>query len=260
LTGLVGAPLIFVIIFFGQQIGLLFLILAATGQGLIEFYRLALPEARLWEKVAGLGLGLLFPLVAYVGQGEMILGAMAIAVFVLLLLFIATPENLSDVIPRMAAMLLGILYVGFLLSHMVLLSQQPRGIYWVFLLIATVWAGDTCAYFTGTLMGKHKLYPRISPKKSVEGLLGGLAGSIVAALLFRRFFFGDLGLSHAIILAVFIMILGQIGDFAESMFKRSANVKDSSRLIPGHGGLLDRIDSFLLSAPFLYYCVRFISY
>jgi CDP-diglyceride synthetase len=112
LTGLVGAPLIFVIIFFGQQIGLLFLILAATGQGLIEFYRLALPEARLWEKVAGLGLGLLFPLVAYVGQGEMILGAMAIAVFVLLLLFIATPENLSDVIPRMAAMLLGILYVG----------------------------------------------------------------------------------------------------------------------------------------------------
>jgi len=139
---------------------------------------------------------------------------------------------------------------------MILLRNQPKGLQWVFFLLMTVWAGDTCAYFTGTLIGKHKLYPKISPKKSIEGLLGGLAGSIIVAFFFRRFFLQDLTWSHTVMLAFFIMILGQMGDFGESMIKRSVNVKDSSRLIPGHGGLLDRLDSLLFSTPFLYYYVR----
>lgn len=186
----------------------------------------------------------------------MVLAVMVLDVFVLFLLFAAKPANLSDTTSRMAVMLFGIIYVSFLLSHMLLLRNRPMGTQWVFFLLITVWAGDTSAYFTGTLIGKHKLYPKISPKKSVEGLLGGIAGSIFVALLFRRFFFRDLAWSHTVMLAFFIMILGQIGDFGESMLKRSANVKDSSRLIPGHGGILDRLDSFLFSTPFLYYYVR----
>lgn len=251
-----AVPLIILIIGFGQKIGLLFLILVATSQGLIEFYRLTFPESRLREKTAGIGLGLFFPLAAYFGQVETVLAVTALAVVVLFILFATKPENSSAIASRMAVMLFGIIYVSFLLSHILLLRNQPMGTQWVFFLLITVWAGDTFAYFTGTLIGKHKLYPKISPKKSVEGLLGGLAGSIIVAFLFRRFFFGDLAWSHALMLAFFIMILGQIGDFGESMIKRSVNVKDSSRLIPGHGGILDRLDSFLFSAPFLYYYVQ----
>jgi len=255
----VGAPLIILIIGFGQKIGLLLFILAATSQGLIEFYRLTIPESRLREKIAGVGLGLLFPLGAYFSQGETVFALMALTVVVLFVLFAAQPGNFSAITPRMAVILFGIIYVSLLLSHVLLLRDQPMGTRWVFFLLSAVWAGDTFAYFTGTLIGKHKLYPKISPNKSVEGLLGGLGGSIIVALLFRRFFLTDLGWNHALILAFFIMILGQMGDFGESMIKRSVDVKDSSRLIPGHGGILDRLDSFLFSAPFLYYYVQWLN-
>jgi len=133
------------------------------------------------------------------------------------------------------------------------------GAQWVFFLLMTVWAGDTCAYFVGTLIGKHRLYPQISPKKTVEGLLGGLAGSMVVAGLLRVLFLKNLPWSHTPILASSILLLGQIGDLGESMIKRAVNAKDSSGLIPGHGGVLDRLDSFLFSAPFLYYYVLYFS-
>ncbi len=259
LTGLVGGPLIVLLIAFGQEVGLLLLILTATTLGLFEFYRLTLPESRLGERLVGIGLGLCFPLGAHFTHETTVPALMAVTVIVLFFISIAKPGNFRGVTSRMAVTLLGIVYVGFLLSHILLVRKQPLGTQWVFFLLITVWAGDTSAYFTGTLIGKHKLYPRISPKKSVEGLLGGITGSIGGALLFWRFFFTDLGWSQALILAFFIMILGQLGDFGESMIKRSANVKDSSRLIPGHGGILDRLDSFLFSAPFLYYYVQWLN-
>ena len=256
LSGLVGAPVILLIAGFGQEIGLLILILVGTGLGLLEFYRLAYPQSRLWEKTAGIALGLSFPIVAFFCQGESSLAIMVVVVFVLFLLFVAKPGDFDGLPSRMAILLFGTVYIGFLLSHAVLLRRQPMGTQWVFFLLLTVWAGDTCAYFVGTLIGKHKLYPRISPKKTVEGLLGGLAGSIIVAFVFRTFFLKDLAWSHVLLIASIILILGQFGDFGESMIKRSVNVKDSSRLIPGHGGILDRLDSFLFSTPFLYYYVR----
>jgi phosphatidate cytidylyltransferase len=255
LIGLVSAPLVILVIAFGQKIGLLLLILAASSQGLNEFYKLILPEIRRQEKIAGIGLGLFFPLAAYFGQVEVILAATVLAVFLLFLFFTVKPETSGTNMSHMAGMLLGVIFVSFLLSHILLLRNQTWGVRWVLFLVMTVWAGDTCAYFVGTLIGKHKLYPKISPKKTVEGLLGGLGGSILMAFFFQRFVLKSIGWSHLVILSVFILIFGQIGDFSESMIKRSANVKDSSRLIPGHGGLLDRLDSFLFSTPFVYYYV-----
>lgn len=250
-----GAPLVVLIIAFGRNIGLLLLVLAATSQALLEFYRLTLPESRSREKAAGITLGLVFPLGAHFGQVETLLAILALAIVLLFLLAVAKPEDMKTVMAPMAVTLFGMIYVGFLLSHVLLLGKQSRGILWVFFLLITVWTGDTVAYFTGTVIGKHKLYPKISPKKSVEGLLGGLGGSVIAALLFRVFFLPDVPWSYALFLAFFIMLIGQVGDFGESMIKRSADVKDSSHVIPGHGGVLDRLDSFLFSAPFLYYCV-----
>jgi len=108
----------------------------------------------------------------------------------------------------------------------------------------------------GSFIGKHKLYAKVSPKKTLEGLGGGIGGAVTAALLYRTFFFSDLTVSDCLFLGFFLTLFGQLGDFTESMIKRSAHVKDSSNLIPGHGGMLDRLDSFLFSAPFLYFYIR----
>jgi len=254
----VGAPLVALIIGFGQEAGLLFLILLATGLGLVEFYRLTLPESLPSQRILGIGLGLLFPLAAFLGREGAVVAVLALVVLVLFLLLMVTPGELAGATSRMAVMLLGNVYVGFLLSYIVLLRGRPMGLQWVLFLLVTVWAGDTCAYFSGTLVGRHRLWPRISPNKTLEGLLGGLAGSVAAAVLFRLFFLRCLALSDTVTLGSFILMIGQVGDFGESMIKRSARVKDSSHLIPGHGGVLDRLDSLLLSAPFLYYYVQWI--
>jgi phosphatidate cytidylyltransferase len=130
---------------------------------------------------------------------------------------------------------------------------MAEGRVWVLLLIVTVWAGDIFAFLSGSLLGKHKLYPKISPNKTYEGLGGAIGGSILVALVYSHFFIPRMDAGLCILLAVGLTILGQLGDFTESMLKRSAQVKDSGSLIPGHGGMLDRMDSFLFSAPFFHY-------
>jgi len=164
-----------------------------------------------------------------------------------------TSETLALTVTQVGLSLLGILYVGFLLSYISLIRNLPNGKAWAMFLIITVWAGDIFAFSGGTLFGRHKLYPKISPKKSYEGLIGGIVGSIMLAMAFMFLFLPQLDPWVCVLLAIGIGFFGQIGDFSESMLKRSAQVKDSGVLIPGHGGMLDRIDSFLFSSPFLYY-------
>lgn len=243
------------IIVFGQRVGLLLLVLTATALGLREFYRLTLRDSGSGEQTVGIALGLCFPIVAHFSRGGELVALLVVVLFVLFLLFLARPKGLTTVTSNMPTLLFGILYVPFLLSHAILLRKEPLGIQWVFFLLMTVWAGDTSAYFVGTVIGKHKLYPVISPKKTVEGLLGGLAGSLIVAALLRGLLIRSLPWCHTIILASAILILGQTGDLGESMIKRAVNAKDSSGLIPGHGGVLDRLDSFLFAAPFVYYYV-----
>lgn len=120
-------------------------------------------------------------------------------------------------------------------------------------LVLTIWASDTAAYLVGKSAGRHKLAPLISPKKTYEGLIGALAGAVVVTLVFRKT--GGLTPIAAAGVGCAIGLLGQLGDILESVAKRVCEVKDSSGLIPGHGGLLDRIDSFILTAPFVYYCL-----
>jgi phosphatidate cytidylyltransferase len=129
---------------------------------------------------------------------------------------------------------------------------------WVLFLTTAVWAGDISAFLIGSLFGRHKLYPKISPKKTYEGLGGAIVGTVIVALAFARFFIPHLHSGSCILLAIGLAILGQLGDFTESMLKRSAQVKDSGSLIPGHGGMLDRLDSFLFSAPFLHYSLLYL--
>lgn len=178
-------------------------------------------------------------------------------VFVALLLipasYVFAKGSLEEALPSSAIAVMATLYVGMLGGSLIRLRGDfPVGPKLIFFLLIVVWTGDAGAYYTGKAFGRHKLSPRISPKKTVEGLVGGIATSIVAAIVIHFTFFPEFPLVHAVIAGVILSACGVIGDLAESLWKRSADVKDSGTLIPGHGGFLDRFDSIYFTAPILY--------
>ncbi|MEO8378486.1 MAG: phosphatidate cytidylyltransferase [Acidobacteriota bacterium] len=159
----------------------------------------------------------------------------------------------EESLPSSAVAVLATTYVGLLGGSLIRLRHDfAEGWKLVFFLLLVVWLGDSGAYYVGKKFGRHKLSPLISPKKTVEGLAGGIATSIVAAIVIHFTFFSAFPLLHAIIAGVILSVAGVVGDLAESMWKRSAAVKDSGTLLPGHGGFLDRFDSILFTAPILY--------
>ena len=144
-------------------------------------------------------------------------------------------------------------YAGLLPASVVAL-REGAGWQWVVLLFVVTWANDTLAYFTGRFLGKHPLAPRISPKKTWEGFWGGAAGSVAGALVVKWLFLPALPIPAAVLVGAGAALLGPLGDLCESMLKRAAGVKDSGKLLPGHGGLLDRIDAVLFVAPWVVAC------
>jgi len=148
---------------------------------------------------------------------------------------------------------LGVAYLALPLSYLVLIKGLPGGEWWIMFLMLIIWANDTFAYFTGRAVGRTRLSPAISPKKTIEGAAGGLVGGAAASLIFNHLFGLGMDVLPAIVLSVVIGVVAIIGDLAESVLKRAAGVKDSGALIPGHGGILDRIDSLLFAIPVIYY-------
>lgn len=149
-------------------------------------------------------------------------------------------------------------YPGVLFSFVYLTRELTYGVYLVWLIFISSWICDTCAYATGMLFGKHKMAPVLSPKKSVEGAVGGVAGSALVGALFARIFLVPVSDSSAVIwLAAIISaagaVISQVGDLAASAIKRNHEIKDYGKLIPGHGGIMDRFDSVLFTAPVIYY-------
>lgn len=179
-------------------------------------------------------------------------------VFVTLLVipasYVFARGDLADALPSSAIAVMATLYVGMLGGSLVRLRNDfaRTGPKLVFFLLLVVWLGDAGAYYVGKMLGRHPLSPRISPKKTIEGGIGGVAASVLTATVVHFTFFREFPLVHAIIAGVLLSIAGMIGDLAESMWKRSAAVKDSGTLIPGHGGFLDRFDSIFFTAPILY--------
>jgi phosphatidate cytidylyltransferase len=148
-----------------------------------------------------------------------------------------------------------IIYIGVMSSYAILLRDSALGLQYSMYLVGVVWVNDIFAYLIGIPLGKHKLSPEVSPKKSVEGALGALLGAVLMSTNMRNLI--DIGLADSIFLGVAISIFAQIGDLVESLLKRTLKVKDSSQLIPGHGGILDRLDSFILTFPVFYYFIYY---
>lgn len=220
--------------------------------GLFEFFAMALPDRKGELAPFALygALALFTPLFA---DGRLFIMAGAGFFLLTILHFLFRLRDLETVSRDVSLVVAAYLYVPFLLAHLVMLRLQPDGSLWLLLLMLIVMTNDSAAYYIGSAFGKHRLYPAVSPKKSIEGALGGLLGSLGGALLAKFTFFTTLSYVDAVLAALLIGITGQIGDLFESLLKRSFGVKDSGSILPGHGGVLDRLDSIILAAPVTYY-------
>ncbi len=186
--------------------------------------------------------------------------ALAAATVALLTMFLFRREPLERIPRSVSVVVLAWLYCGLLTATIVALRVR-FGVAWVIMAFVVTWANDTCAYFAGHAFGRHKLFERISPKKTWEGFAGGAVGSVGGALAVLALLHpAALGVSGAVAVGAGAAILGPLGDLVESMLKRATGVKDSGRIIPGHGGLLDRIDALLFVAPWVYVCAAYLAH
>lgn len=163
-------------------------------------------------------------------------------------------------INQVAGGIFGLIYTSFLMSFIYYTRELNNGVYLVWLIFISSWVSDTCAYFVGSAIGKHKMTPRLSPKKSWEGAIGGILGSGIASTLYGFFYLRHFGLSYALLPCFALLgcvgaFLAMCGDLVASAIKRNNNVKDYGDIIPGHGGILDRFDSVLFTAPMVYFLI-----
>ncbi len=206
--------------------------------------------------IQGFGVMLgLFPLSSVLlwKDPEFMVPAVYVAFLGTTLLFLVSYTRWSNITWRLAAFFMGIAYVGVCAAHLGLLRYLPMGKEWVLFLLVTVSCGDAGAYYVGKGIGRHKLCPNVSKGKTVEGAAGGLILNAMAAFSLWFVLFREIDPRVLVPLALVTGAVGQVGDLLESMVKRSAGIKDSGSILPGHGGILDRADAVLLASPFLYW-------
>ncbi len=253
LTAIVILPVLFSIIAWGSPEIFFVVIMAAILLGIHEYNTMAFAPALQREKAQTLLLALVIPMVFYGSTAELLLGVIAFSTLIVFILYLLRiRQDHYDLLPVMK-ILFGTLYVPMLLSYFIWLRRGDQGALWIFFVIVLAFSGDIAAYYVGRTWGRHKLIPLVSAGKTVEGTVGLIIGSALGCLIFSWFFFPKLFYLHALILGVVGSILGQLGDLCESVLKRTAGVKDSGTLLPGHGGILDRLDCLLFIAPFVYY-------
>jgi phosphatidate cytidylyltransferase len=250
-------PPLILLVRYGSSAHFLLLLTLVVGVALIEFYRmLAAKGFPCWEWL-GVGIGLVLPLAFYVG-GTASHAVVASAIILSFIMSLFARQELATSLQSVAFTLLGVFYIGWLLSHVILLRLLTEGTYYVFYIFGVVWLGDAAAMGVGIWLGRRKLAPTISPRKTIEGAIGGGIGSICAALVGGIWFLQQITLIQCLAIGGILAVLGQLGDLSESLLKRSAGVKDSGVIIPGHGGILDKVDGILFGAPALYYYVLYV--
>lgn len=253
ITGVVAVPILFGIIAFGGDTAFSLLIVAASLAGVLEYNRMAFAPDLLLEKRETLIAALAILLTVFFGNLNLLLVILTFGVMVVLMLnLLRIRKQGLDMAPA-GRVILGICYVPLLMSHFILIRRTPEGILWVFFILVLAFAGDIAAFYIGRKFGKRKVLPEVSPNKSVEGTIALVAGSIAGCLIFSHFFFPQLPAMHAAVMGLVGSISGQLGDLCESALKREAGVKDSGVLLPGHGGILDRLDCLMFITPFVYY-------
>lgn len=207
----------------------------------------AIPSPGVYGLIAGLVI-LFWPQIALLTGINLLSGLTVLMVAA----FIASLRNssLRDVLPAVACILLGAFYT--FAPWRFAIDLRKESVHLLFFALALNWAGDTCAYYVGRRFGRHKFAPAVSPKKSWEGAVASVAGSVIFGLLYLGYFLPSLPKWQIAAFAILGNVAGQFGDLAESAMKRGAGIKDSSNILPGHGGILDRVDSSLFALPIVY--------
>jgi phosphatidate cytidylyltransferase len=236
----------------GGSLGLASLLALLGGLALSELYRITRRERRTLAEFCGIAAVVAMPL-AVVALGLPGLLAVVTVLVVASLIWHVALTNLR--ISDTAVVVFGALYIGFTLSHLVLIRSLEDGVMLVLVLLVSVWASDVLAYFVGSLIGSHKLAPRISPNKSWEGFIAGLMGTVAVWLALPLLIDGAPRTEFLLVIGVAVAVAAVSGDLFESRIKREVGVKDSGQLLPGHGGVLDRIDSLLLVSLVAYYAL-----
>jgi len=253
LTAAAAVPLVTLLILEGGRGCFVLLVGLAAAVGLLEYYALVLPGEVVAAKVVGLILGLAVVASFYTKDIGATSGTLALVFLGSAIMSLARFNSRTSMAEVLYKQVMGFVYVPFLLGHLILIRDWNQGITWTFFVLAVVFAGETAAYYVGRGLGRHRLSPSISPGKTVEGAVGGLAANLLVGALFKEWWLPELTWGSCVVLILVMGLLAQVGDLVESMLKRSVGLKDSGRLLPGHGGMLDRIDGLLFAAPALYY-------
>lgn len=174
-----------------------------------------------------------------------------ITMFILLVITVISKNSI--IIDQVSVILLGVMYIGIGFHYMIAARIPEDGLFWTVLIFVCIWASDSGAYFLGSKLGKHPLWPQISPKKSIEGAVGGIIVSIIAAAVFSFYASELLSLGKAVMIGLVIAVVGQLGDLIQSAYKRVKGIKDTGAILPGHGGVLDRVDSWLIVFPVVHW-------
>jgi len=253
ITGLWGIPLLIAAVWFDKPLPWFTVLVAIWGVlAVFEFYKLAAGAKAQPLTCFGLIWTLLFIISPHFKYDFTVPLLLTLAV-ILPLIWLLGRRKKEGAFIGWAWTLAGILYLGWLLSYLVALRGLDEGRNWVFFALFTTFASDTAAFFVGRALGRHKLAPKISPGKTWEGTIAGVFGAIIASLLFTLLI--PISYWQIVALGILVSIFGQLGDLVESLLKRNMGVKDSGRLIPGHGGFLDRIDSVVFAGVVVYYYV-----
>jgi phosphatidate cytidylyltransferase len=264
LTAALLIPVLVAAIWWSNPLGVWLCVYLATFLGLREFYNMTLAKQPVSERAFAVVLGMGFAAVFYwlddvPGATGAALAGVVIGSF---LFYLFRYRDMDSVATRFTASLAGVLYVALLLSYVALLKKRGAdGGAWVYITLTATWFSDTTAYFAGRFIGPfwpRKLYESVSPKKSVIGAFGGLAGSIGALVLAKLWYLPTLSWADVFLVSIPANLLAQTGDLCESLLKRSVGVKDSGTLLPGHGGMLDRIDALLFVVPWVWCYARWV--
>lgn len=257
IAGLAGLGIVLPTLIWGGNLGVEIMVAIAIGIGLWEFSSMAFQDrSPVWGfwRMALPGYGL-YAAVLY-GPPGAVAPVMVFGALFLLLSVLFRSGPVEGAAPAAGLLLMGVAWVPGFLVALPLLRRMEHGLAWIFFMLAVTWLGDTGAYFAGRALGKHKLFEKISPKKTWEGAIGGAVTAVIGGLVVRAIGLPDAGLILCVVLAVVLDAAGIVGDLTESMVKRTFGVKDSGRIMPGHGGILDRIDSMLFTSPVLFYALQ----
>lgn len=258
ITALVAVPLLIWIIACAGKTAFALLITSASVIGILEYNRLVFGQERRSERIITVSAAVFFPVAAWGGSRELLLALVSFSVMAVFILNLLKARTGALQVNFPARAVLGITYIPLLISHLILIRNLPSGHLWIFYVLVVAFAGDVAAYYVGRSLGKRKLLVEVSPGKTIEGTIGLMVGSTVASIVFFLFFFPSLTIYHAVFLGLIGGVIGQLGDLTESALKREAGIKDSGSLLPGHGGILDRLDCLLFIAPFVFYYQEFI--